>query len=300
MANWELERRWEITRYLVYYLVENLVLPELVAGMDIVDFSTGLGDLSLYMAGHSPKSIVATAPDDSPPPELLVANSLIRFRPKVPASLIAQAFEPASVDLFVARMVFQFPTEEEHRIDVDGMLAQIYEVLRPGGRLIIASHQYTEMDPELESQWPEPLEVYFDKLLSEHSGSHRAYLEGMMELITTIGIPPREGSHGQTGFGLKASMAVDSFVQCGFEIERSVEIEDFTFPVGLSKELGEKPEYYASLAQKVFEIKQRHILSKEYADKYSRPSVLGKLLQEIQDLHPFVTIPIFTIQARKA
>lgn len=299
MAKWELERRWEITRYLVYYLVENLVPPSLVGGKDIVDFSAGLGDLSLYMAEHDPASITSTAPDDSSPPQQLSANPHIHYLPELTASQIAQAFDAESVDLFVARMVFQFPTEEEHRVDVDAMLNQIQQVLRPGGRLIIASHQYTELDPELESNWPEPPESYFDKLLAAHSGSHRKHLEGLVELIRTIGIPPREGSHGQTGFGLKASMAVDSFVKAGFSIERAVEIEDFTFPIGMSRELSERPAYYADLAKKVFAIKQRHIQSPGYADKYTRPQVLGKLLNEINQLHPFVTIPIFTIQARK-
>ena len=158
MAIWELERRWNITRYLVYYLVENLVPPELIPGKDIVDFSAGLGDLSLYMAGQQPKSIMATAPDDSPAPAQLSANPHITYLPNLPAIDIAERFAAESVDLFVARMVFQFPTDEEHRIDVDGMLEQIHRVLRPGGRLIVASHQYTELDPEIKSNWPEPLD----------------------------------------------------------------------------------------------------------------------------------------------
>lgn len=297
MLTWELQRRWEIVRYLVYYLVEDLVPPDLIQGKDVIDFSAGLGDLSAYMAEQAPRTLIATSPDQAPRPPQLPAS--VQYLPDLPAERIGAQLPPDSADLFVARMVFQFPTEEEHHIDVDGMLAQIYRVLRPAGRLIIASHQYTELDPHLESTWPESVAAYFDKLLATHSGEHGDYLAGMVELIRTIGIPPREGSHGQTGFGLKASMAVDSFVRAGFQIESAAELEEFTFPVGLSREIAARETYYAELAQKVFAIKQRHIGSQAFADKYRRPQVLSAILNEINALHPFVSIPIFSIQAIK-
>ncbi|MBE9478666.1 MAG: hypothetical protein IMY80_01770 [Chloroflexi bacterium] len=44
MTSWELQRNWEIVRYLVYYLVEDLVSPDQISGKDIVDFSSGLHD----------------------------------------------------------------------------------------------------------------------------------------------------------------------------------------------------------------------------------------------------------------
>ena len=297
MATWELQRRWETVRYLVYYLVENLVPPELVPGADIIDFSAGLGDLSAYMAGRAPRSLIATSPEAAAPPPHLPANAT--HLEDVPADKIAARLPAASADLFVARMVFQFPTVEDHHIDMDGMLAQVYEVLRPGGRLIICSHQYTELDPHLEANWPEPVGAYFERLLAAHEGAHRDYLSGLIELIQTIGIPPREGSHGQTGFGLKPSMAIDSFVRAGFQIERAAELEEFTFPIGLSRELAERSDYYADLAEQVFAIKQRHIQTPAFADKYQRPQVLRAILHENKRLQPFLTIPIFSIQAIK-
>jgi SAM-dependent methyltransferase len=298
MATWELQRRWETVRYLVYYLVENLVPPKLIPGADIIDFSCGLGDLSAYMAAHDPASLIATSPEATAPPPHFPASAT--HLEGVSADQITAHLPAASADLFVARMVFQFPTVEDHHIDMDGMLAQVFQVLRPGGRLIICSHQYTELDPHLEGAWPEPVGDYFERLMSMHAGPHRDYLAGLIELIQTIGIPPREGSHGQTGFGLKPSMAIDSFLRAGFHIESTAEVEEFTFPIGLSRELAERPDDYAELAKQVFAIKQRHIQTPAFADKYQRPQVLRAILNEINSLHPFVTIPIFSIQARKA
>lgn len=299
MPSWELLRHWDIVRYLVYYLVEDFLPPEMITGQDIIDFSAGLGDLSVYIAGHNPRSLTATAPDDGPPPPNIASQPNIEFRPNVQARTISRHFPKESCDLFAARMVFQFPTAEGHHIDVDGMLAQIYPVLRPGGRLLICSHQYTELDPHLESRWPEPLDAYFKRLLAHHQGAHGAYLAGLVELIQTIGLPPREGSHGQTGFGLKASMAVDSLARAGFRIESAAELEEFTFPIGLSREILTRTDYYADLAQEVFDIKRRNILASEFADKYKRPAMLAAILDEINQLHPFVTIPIFSLLASK-
>jgi hypothetical protein len=299
MSTWELQRQWEIVRYLVYYLVEDFVPSELISGKDIIDFSAGLGDLSLYMAEHNPRSLTATSPDDFPPPTRIASHPEIKYRPAVPARSISMCFPEESCDLFVARMVFQFPTQEGHYVDVDGMLSQIYSILRPGGQLLICSHQYTELDPQLESRWPEPMESYFERLLQHHQGDKGAYLAGLVELIQTIGIPPREGSHGQTGFGLKPSMAVDSFVRAGFLIESAAELEEFTFPIGVSREILERPEYYAELAQEVFAIKAKHIQRPRFAEKYQRPEVLGEILNEINQFHPFVTIPIFSLLASK-
>jgi predicted RNA methylase len=110
MSSWELEHEWSIVRYLVYYLIENLVPADIVRGKDVVDFSTGLGDLSAYMAGEGPKSIAATAPDDSEASEFIKANLEIKYLNHVPASKIADRFAPESIDLFAGRMVFQFPT----------------------------------------------------------------------------------------------------------------------------------------------------------------------------------------------
>ncbi|MBW8010353.1 MAG: class I SAM-dependent methyltransferase [Chloroflexi bacterium] len=297
-TSWELLRDWEIIRYLVYYLIEDFVHAHLIPGKDVLDFSAGLGDLSTYIAQNQPKSLIATAPEDIEPAPALLALQEVTFLSNLPAIEISSKLPPNSVDLFLARMVFQFPTDEADRIDIDGMLAQIYTVLRPGGRIIIASHEYTELDDHPDD-WNLALEDYLREVVADRSGRHKTHLKGLIELIRAIGLPPREGIHGQTGFGLKSLMAVDSFVQAGFTIEDSAEIEDFTFPVGLTSQLLDRKDYYRDLGEKIMAIKRAHILTPEFEGKYTRPQVLQSILREINQLHSFVTIPIFRIQARK-
>jgi hypothetical protein len=299
MTSWELQRNWDIVRYIVYYLVEDLVPPDLIPGKHIVDFSAGLGDLSEYIYAQKPASLTATSPEVVSPPAALHGKPAFRFLTSLPARMIDVHIEAQSIDLFVARMVFQFPTVEGDCIDVDGMLAQIHTTLRPGGRLIMCSHEFTQLDEHPDDR-ELPFDQYLEELPSHHSGRSAQRIRGLVEMIQSIGIPPREGVHGQTGFGLKGLMAVDSFVKCGFEIESAAEIEDFTFPVGISHDLSERRQYYRSLADQVFSIKQAYIKSPEFEDKYTRPSVLRKILAEISELHPFVTVPIFKIQARKS
>lgn len=298
MTSWELQRNWDIVRYIVYYLVENLVPPDLIPGRDVIDFSAGLGDLSEYIYAQNPSSLLSTSPDDVPPPASLAGQAGFRFLTGVHASDIKHRISPASADLFVARMVFQFPTDEKDRVDVDGMLAQIFDVLRPGGRLIMCSHEFTQLDDHPDDR-ELPFDQYLDELPAHHTGRSAQRIRGLVEMIQSIGIPPREGVHGQTGFGLKGLMAVDSFVRCGFTIESAAEIEDFTFPAGISHDFSHREEYYRNLAEAVFQIKRVHIHRPEFQDKYARPGVLREILAEITNLHPFVTVPIFKIQAIK-
>ena len=296
MTTWELQRHWEVVRYIVYYLVEDLISPDQITGRDIVDFSSGLGDLSEYIYAHQPKSLIATSPDDTHPPISLREKPRYRHISNLAAHQIHEKLEPNSVDLFVARMVFQFPTDEDDRIDVDGMLAQIFTILRPRGKLVICSHEFTQLNDDPES-WDLPLKEYLGRLHDTYSGHGGARVQGLIELIEEIGLPPREGVHGQTGFGLKGLMAVDSFVHAGFRIESAAEIEDFTFPVGISRDLLERREYYVQVAEQVFRIKRSLINTPAFEDKYSRPAVLKNILRELNQLHRFVTVPIFKIVA---
>ena len=296
MTTWELQRHWDIVRYIVYYLVENLISPDQITDKDIVDFSSGLGDLSEYIYSHNPNSLIATSPDDIPPPPSLEGQSGFSFVPDLSAAQINKKLEPNSVDLFVARMVFQFPTDEDDRIDVDGMLNQIFTVLRPGGQLVICSHEFTQLNDDPES-WDLPLKDYLGRLLNTYTGREVDRIRGLIELIEAIGLPPREGVHGQTGFGLKGLMAVDSFVNAGFKIESAAEIEDFTFPVGISRDLVERREYYVQLAEQVFDVKRSRINTTDFENKYARPALLKNILSELNQLHPFVTVPIFKIVA---
>lgn len=298
MTSWELQRNWDIVRYIVYYLVEDLLSPDQIIGKDVLDFSSGLGDLSEYIYANNPNSLIATSPEDVPPPKSLIGKPGFRFIPNLSARQISEKLPSNSLDLFVARMVFQFPTDEHDRIDVDGMLAQIHTVLRPGGRLVMCSHEFTQLNDDPEC-WGIPLDDYFDSFDELFASSEALRIQGLIELIETIGIPPREGVHGQTGFGLKGLMAVDSFVKANFKIESATEIEDFTFPVGISRDFSRRLEYYQDLAREVFSIKKKYILSPAFAEKYTRPSVLEKILHEILALHLFVTVPIFKIVAFK-
>ncbi|MGD2058807.1 MAG: class I SAM-dependent methyltransferase [Anaerolineales bacterium] len=298
MTSWELQRNWDIVRYIVYYLIEDLVPPDLIPGRDIIDFSAGLADLSEYIYAHKPGSLTATSPDSELPDSFLHDRPGFRFLTGFQASQIDERLDANSVDLFIARMVFQFPTDEKDRIDVDGMLSQIHTVLRPGGRLIMCSHEFVQLDEHPDDRGL-PFDQYLQKIPSHHTGRSAQRIRGLVELIQSIGIPPREGVHGQTGFGLKGLMAVDSFVKCGYQIENAAEIEDFTFPIGISRDLTERRSYYQNLAEQVFQIKKTHINTPAFGDKYRRPTILRNILMEISKLHRFVTVPIFKIQARK-
>ena len=298
MTSWELQRKWEIVRYIVYYLIEDLVSPDLITGRDIVDFSAGLADLSEYIYAHEPASLTATSPDSERPNSPLHNQPGFRFLTDLQARQIDGRFDANSIDLFVARMVFQFPTDEKDRIDVDGMLRQIHTVLRPGGRLIMCSHEFTQLDEHPDDRGLS-FDQYLEQLPTHHTGRSAQRIRGLVEMIQSIGIPPREGVHGQTGFGLKGLMAVDSFVKCGYQIENAAEIEDFTFPIGISRDLTKRSDYYRDLAAQVFQIKKARINTPDFGDKYRRPTILKEILMEISKLHRFVTVPIFKIQARK-
>jgi hypothetical protein len=304
---WERQRHWPLMRPFVYYLTENFVDPGWVTGKRVVDFSAGLGDLSSYMAAQGPTRLIATVPG----PELANPAPIagVEWQPGVLASHIAESFEPESVDLFCARMVFQFPRWEEGEVDVDVMLEQICPVLAPGGRIVIASHSffplqnYSSLDNERDS------EALLDRLVGLAAGAPRDVheilteeaqrLAGLTELVKYLGLPPRESSYGTTGYGLRIPALVDSFIRSGFTLEMVDDIEPFTYPLGIWEHLEVEPDRIRELGQAVLAIKRRWLVDERGRDIYRRPALIARMLQEIRWLIPIVWVPIVRVVATR-
>jgi SAM-dependent methyltransferase len=305
---WERERHWPLMRPFVYYLVENFVPPAWIPGRRVVDFSAGMGDLAAYMAANDPASLTVTVPDtDLPKPASLPASA--RWRTGVLASHIADGFPEGSVDLFCARMVFQFPRWEDGEVDPDVMLRQIIRVLAPGGRLVIATHAFFSLQtyPSLESEADS--DALLMRLTDLAAGAPRDIHEiltteaqriaGRTEMVRYLNLPPRLGTSGMTGYGLKIPMLVDSFIQAGFQLEVVEEAEPFTYPLGIWTILDEDPEWVHTLGREVFATKRRHLTGPEAAAKYRRPHLIKRLLQEVRWLVPIVWVPIVRIAATR-
>jgi SAM-dependent methyltransferase len=304
---WERERHWPLMRPFVYYLVENFVPTEWIPGRRIVDFSGGLGDLTRYLAEHAPSDIRLTVPDpDLARPEDL--PGVVRWRPGVRAGDIEESFEPESVDLFCARMVFQFPRWEPGRIDPDEMLRQIRSVLVPAGRLVVATHAFFSLPRYPSVRHETDVDRLLDRLIEladaagtgEIAEAEARRIRGLVEMVRYLGLPPREGPSGETGFGLKVPMLVQSFLRTGFDLEVVQTAEPFTYPVGMWKRLEQEPEAVRSLGARVFELKRPHLVSAEARDDYSRPGTVGAMLRELEGLVEFVTVPIVRLVGRKA
>jgi len=306
MGTWESQRGWEIARRLVYYLVEDFVPPVWIEGRNVVDFSVGLGDFSAYLAEQGALSVIATAPErDRERPQLLPSTA--RWLTGVTANRIAQDLPPNSTDLFCARMVFQFPTWEGDRADPDLMLAHIAEVLAPGGRVVLAVHEFFGLGPPGQRHTHEakhPLDGMRELTGSVNENAHplaRAEakrLSGLAELVEFLGLPPREGPLGETGFGLKTPMLVESIIKAGLEIEHAEHIEPFTFPYGLLDQIGTDMARIDTIADRVFEVKRRY-LSETDLNPYDRPSLIRRLLNEIAEIIDVIPVPIIRIVGRK-
>lgn len=259
VLTWEASRSWHLTRPLVYYLVENFAPRALVEDADVLDFSAGLGDLSRYMDQLGAR-VVSTLPEESAPSDGL------DWRTGISAGHIATRFDPASFDLAVARMVFQFPTWEGDRADPDTLASEFAEVLRPAGRLVVAFHEFAEIEET----------------------------DPRMAMVRYLGLPPREGPHGESGYGLKVPMLVTTLQNRGFDIELAEHAEPFTFPVGIDK----SDEEIEVLGQKVMEVKRHHLVERQ-PETYDRPGVIFEMLEELRAMFRFVTWPIVRIVARR-
>lgn len=280
--SWELNRAWHLVRPLVYYLMEDLVDPAWAKGADILDFSAGLGDLSEYLLSCGASSVVATRPESEVPS----SRGGIKWRGDIAAGSVASSFEIDSFDLAVARMVFQFPTWEGDRADPDSMAEEFASVLKPGGRLVLAFHEFVSFEA-VPSPGPSPS---VEELLA---GDDRT---GIHHIVRYLGLPPREGPFGETGFGLKVPMLVTTLQSRGFAIEIADHPEPFTMPVRLDT-------YHdadlTELGERVMEVKRRY-LSDPSLGHYDRPASVRQMLLELDSMFEFAVWPIVRIVARLA
>jgi SAM-dependent methyltransferase len=275
-TTWESARSWHLMRWLVYYLLEDLVPPEMAAGADILDFSAGLGDLSRYMAGAGARSVLATRPEEE------AGEAGVEWLTGVTAGNVIERLGDRSFDVVVARMVFQFPTWEGDRADPDTMFAEFARVIRPGGRLVAAFHEFVAIEDEPYGRELPEVEMIL------------AARPDLAQVVRFLNLPPREGPFGQTGFGLKVPMFVNSAVANGFAIESASHVEPFTFPVHLDTYSDADLE---DLIPEVMELKARRLA--HVADPYDRPAAIRSMLTELAPIMPHVAWPIVRIVTRR-
>lgn len=303
---WEHARDWETMRPFVYYQRENFIPEGLVEGRDVIDYSAGLGDLSMYVSSLDPSSLIATAPEQDTPRPSLLPNS-VEWRTGVGADRIADVLPEASADVILARMVIQFPTVEGDAVDVDGILRQMRRVLRKDGSIVITTHSFFSL-PRFEGDHSgvddhlAVVEACILPLLDAEDTFTRGVAQetaGLIELVRYLDLPPREGPFGRTGFGLKIPMLVNSFVSEDFTVDSVGEIEPFTFPIGLLDTIRDNADSVIEIGESVMAIKRRYLTSVEAADPYLRPAVLAAMIGEIRTLLPVTAVPIVRICATK-
>ncbi len=300
---WEQERDWATIRPFVYYQLENFVAGDLVAGRDVVDFSAGLGDLSEYVATLGPKSLTATAhhpeverPERLPDDAAWVAG--------VGAQDITERLAPDSADLILARMVIQFPTMEHDTVDVDDILSQMSTVLRPGGTVVVSTHAYFDLPggdtvaDDLDGYLLETREeaarlVESDDPIVRRIGEDTL---GRVDLVRYLGLPPREGPFGATGFGLKVPMLLQSFFRSGYRVDLVEDLEPFTYPYHLGDRSGDA---INALGAEFMERKRQAFTSPEYQDAYRRPAVLRRVLEDLRSLTAVTCVPIVRVVATR-
>jgi SAM-dependent methyltransferase len=281
-VSWEDQRSWHLIRPLVYYLREDFIPPAMAAGSDVLDFSAGLGDLSQYLVDCGASTVTATLPDTGAPE----AGGLVRWLEGVDATSIKDRLTGSSFDIAAARMVFQFPTWEGDRADPDTMVEQFAQVLRPGGRLVIAFHQFRAFEP-VPARGDPPTA---DEALDSATGD----LANLARVVRYLGLPPREGPMGETGFGLKIPMLVTTLQTHGFDIETADHPEPFTLPLHLDA-LDE--DEILDLGRRVMELKARYLANPDQSP-YDRPGTVRRMLIELREVVEFVAWPIVRVVAR--
>lgn len=281
--SWEEKRSWHLIRPLVYYLREDFIAPALAEGQDVLDFSAGLGDLSHYLLDCGATSVTATVPESGVPE----SDDGIRWLDRVGATDISERLAGSRFDLAAARMVFQFPTWEGDHADPDTMVEQLAGVLRPRGRLVIAFHQFRAFEPVPARGDPPGA----GQALAEAAGE----LAGLGRIVRYLGLPPREGPMGETGFGLKIPMLVTTLQNHGFDIEIADHPEPFTFPLSLDEATDPELE---ELGKRVMRLKASY-LSDSVESPYQRPGRVRQMLIELSGLMEFVAWPIVRVVARR-
>ena len=279
--SWEDQRSWHLIRPLVYYLREDFIPPAMAAGSDVLDFSAGLGDLSRYLVDCGAKTVTATLPDTG----ARDTGGPVRWLDGVAAENIGERLAGFSFDVAAARMVFQFPTWEGDRADPDTMVEQFAKVLRPGGRLVIAFHEFRAFEP-VPARGDPPIA---DQVLESATG----HLADLARVVRYLGLPPREGPMGETGFGLKIPMLVTTLQTHGFDIEAADHPEPFTLPLALDA-LDE--DEIVELGSRVMELKARFLAAPD-PSPYDRPQMVRRMLIELSGLMDFVAWPVVRVVA---
>jgi hypothetical protein len=225
----------------------------------------------------------------------------------VGANRIAELLPEESADLILARMVIQFPTVESDAVDVDQILLQMRGVLSTGGSIVMTTHSYFSLpqlggDPSRVGDQLAAVEADVLPLLDAKDAFTRGVAQetvGLIELVRYLDLPPRDGPFGQTGFGLKIPMLVNSVVAQGFTLDSVEEIEPFTYPIGLRESIADNAESVIELGEQVMAIKRRNLTSAEARDPYLRPAVLARMIAEIRELLPVTTVPIVRLCVTK-
>ena len=269
-------------RPLVYYLREDFIPPAMASGREVLDFSAGLGDLSRYLVENGARSVTATLPDRGAPEP----GGGIRWLEGVTAASIAEHLAGSLFDVAAARMVFQFPTWEGDRADPDTMVEQLARALRPGGRLVIAFHQFRAFESVPRKGDPPSASEVLDDAIGD--------LAPLARVVRYLGLPPREGPMGETGFGLKIPMLVTTLQSHGFDIETADHPEPFTLPLDLD-DMDEGQ--ILDLGQRVMELKQRYLAEPDQSP-YDRPQTVRRMLSELGELMEFAAWPIVRVVAR--
>jgi SAM-dependent methyltransferase len=294
-------------RPFVYYLMEDFVPPSWVKGTRAVDFSAGLGDLTAYLLDNQAAHVIATVPEaDFTPP---LRHDRMEWRTDVLASRIADSIEPNSVDLFCARMVFQFPRWEDEGVDVDVMLRQIHQVLAPGGRVVVATHAFFPLQnyPSLANEHDSELLLARLRAMADEApgDAHEMLVEdarrlgGLVEMVQYLGLPPRWSDTARTGYGLRVPALVNSFLQAGYDLEVVEDVEPFTYPLATWQRFATDEEEIRRLGEKVLAMKAERLARPDALDPYERPGIIAGMLDEIRRHVDVVTVPIVRIAARK-